>query len=127
MPCMIGYAFKCLLHIYQHLRTHARTHAYNNLILLFNNIEMTIKLLTRNHFRRSEIHQDFPQTSIVIPSPQVNITSSLVLGINLIFEMYPIIQSIISQVSKMHARVSYKDGAFYLIDLRSDHGTYIIE
>ncbi|KAL5821679.1 hypothetical protein ACOSQ3_023561 [Xanthoceras sorbifolium] len=48
----------------------------------------------------SETHEDFPETSIVIPSPQV---------------------------SKMHARVSYKDGAFFLIDLRSEHGTYITD
>ncbi|KAK2657477.1 hypothetical protein Ddye_010529 [Dipteronia dyeriana] len=48
----------------------------------------------------SETHKDFPETSIVIPS---------------------------SQVSKMHARVSYKDGAFFLIDLRSEHGTYITD
>lgn len=33
----------------------------------------------------------------------------------------------ISQVSKMHARISYKDGAFYLIDLQSEHGTYVTE
>lgn len=32
-----------------------------------------------------------------------------------------------SQVSKMHAHIRYKDGAFYLIDLRSEHGTYITE
>ncbi|KAK0605783.1 hypothetical protein LWI29_030671 [Acer saccharum] len=48
----------------------------------------------------SETHKDFPETSIVIPSPQV---------------------------SKTHARVSYKDGAFFLIDLRSEHGTYITD
>ncbi|KDP31935.1 hypothetical protein JCGZ_12396 [Jatropha curcas] len=43
-------------------------------------------------------HKDFPGMSIVIPSPQV---------------------------SEMHARISYKDGAFYVIDLQSEHGTYI--
>ncbi|XP_019054761.1 PREDICTED: zeaxanthin epoxidase, chloroplastic isoform X2 [Nelumbo nucifera] len=32
-----------------------------------------------------------------------------------------------SQVSKMHARISYKDGAFYLTDLRSEHGTWITD
>ncbi|ESR39168.1 hypothetical protein CICLE_v10027323mg [Citrus x clementina] len=32
-----------------------------------------------------------------------------------------------SQVSKMHAHIRYKDGAFYLIDLRSEHGTYITD
>ncbi|KAK4426369.1 Zeaxanthin epoxidase, chloroplastic, partial [Sesamum alatum] len=29
------------------------------------------------------------------------------------------------QVSEMHARISYKDGAFFLTDLRSEHGTWI--
>ncbi|KAF3438959.1 hypothetical protein FNV43_RR17234 [Rhamnella rubrinervis] len=29
------------------------------------------------------------------------------------------------QVSKMHARISYKDGAFFLTDLRSEHGSWI--
>ncbi|GAY52391.1 hypothetical protein CUMW_141380 [Citrus unshiu] len=48
----------------------------------------------------SESHEDFPRTSIVIPS---------------------------AQVSKMHARISYKDGAFYLIDLQSEHGTYVTD
>lgn len=43
-------------------------------------------------------HPNFPGVSIAIPSPQV---------------------------SKMHARISYKDGAFYLTDLRSEHGTWI--
>ncbi|KAH6803942.1 zeaxanthin epoxidase [Perilla frutescens var. frutescens] len=43
-------------------------------------------------------HPNFPGESIVIPSPQV---------------------------SKMHARISYKDGFFYLTDLRSEHGTWI--
>ncbi|XP_010484561.1 PREDICTED: zeaxanthin epoxidase, chloroplastic [Camelina sativa] len=32
-----------------------------------------------------------------------------------------------SQVSKMHARVIYKDGAFFLMDLRSEHGTYVTD
>jgi len=27
----------------------------------------------------------------------------------------------------MHARVIYKDGAFFLMDLRSEHGTYVTE
>ncbi|XP_021824846.1 zeaxanthin epoxidase, chloroplastic [Prunus avium] len=31
------------------------------------------------------------------------------------------------QVSEMHARISYKDGAFYLTDLRSEHGTWIAD
>ncbi|KDO79214.1 hypothetical protein CISIN_1g005770mg [Citrus sinensis] len=48
----------------------------------------------------SESHEDFSRTSIVIPS---------------------------AQVSKMHARISYKDGAFYLIDLQSEHGTYVTD
>ncbi|KAK9231230.1 hypothetical protein WN943_021462 [Citrus x changshan-huyou] len=48
----------------------------------------------------SESQEDFPRTSIVIPS---------------------------AQVSKMHAHIRYKDGAFYLIDLRSEHGTYITD
>ncbi|KAH9711973.1 Zeaxanthin epoxidase [Citrus sinensis] len=47
-----------------------------------------------------ESQEDFPRTSIVIPS---------------------------AQVSKMHAHIRYKDGAFYLIDLRSKHGTYITD
>lgn len=46
----------------------------------------------------SESKEDFPGTCIVIPSPQV---------------------------SKSHACISYKDGAFFLIDLQSEHGTYI--
>ncbi|KAL3646286.1 Zeaxanthin epoxidase, chloroplastic [Castilleja foliolosa] len=41
---------------------------------------------------------DFPGASIAIASPEV---------------------------SKMHARISYKDGAFFLTDLRSEHGTWI--
>ncbi|XP_031254414.1 zeaxanthin epoxidase, chloroplastic isoform X1 [Pistacia vera] len=47
-----------------------------------------------------ETPQNFSGMSLVIPSPQV---------------------------SKMHARISYKDGAFFLIDLRSEHGTYITD
>ncbi|KAL8473206.1 hypothetical protein ACS0TY_029473 [Phlomoides rotata] len=43
-------------------------------------------------------HANFPGVSIAIPSPQV---------------------------SKMHARISYKDGAFFVTDLRSEHGTWI--
>ncbi|KAK7386444.1 hypothetical protein VNO78_26673 [Psophocarpus tetragonolobus] len=31
------------------------------------------------------------------------------------------------QVSPWHARINYKDGAFFLIDLRSEHGTWIID
>ncbi|KAF2295249.1 hypothetical protein GH714_032298 [Hevea brasiliensis] len=42
--------------------------------------------------------EDFPGRSIVLP---------------------------LSQVSNMHAHISYKDGAFYLIDLGSKHGTFI--
>nr|AGN03858.1 zeaxanthin epoxidase [Scutellaria baicalensis] len=45
-------------------------------------------------------HSNFPGVSIVIPSPQV---------------------------SKMHARISYKDGAFYVTDLKSEHGTWIVD
>ncbi|CAN7025113.1 unnamed protein product [Brassica oleracea var. botrytis] len=48
----------------------------------------------------SELDQDVPGTHIVIPSPQV---------------------------SKMHARVIYKDGAFFVMDLRSQHGTYVTD
>ncbi|CAA7056887.1 unnamed protein product [Microthlaspi erraticum] len=48
----------------------------------------------------SEPDQDLPGMHIVIPS---------------------------SQVSKMHARVTYKDGAFYLMDLGSEHGTYVVD
>lgn len=44
--------------------------------------------------------QDHPGTSVTIPSPQV---------------------------SPRHARINYKDGAFFLIDLRSEHGTWIID
>ncbi|XP_011005864.1 PREDICTED: zeaxanthin epoxidase, chloroplastic-like [Populus euphratica] len=45
-------------------------------------------------------HDDFPGMSIVIPAPEV---------------------------SEMHARISCKNGAFYLIDLRSEHGTFITD
>ncbi|XWS45271.1 hypothetical protein CRYUN_Cryun15aG0122100 [Craigia yunnanensis] len=48
----------------------------------------------------SEKNENFPGTSVVIPSPQV---------------------------SKTHAQISYKDGAFFVIDLQSEHGTYIID
>ncbi|EEF38782.1 zeaxanthin epoxidase, chloroplastic [Ricinus communis] len=48
----------------------------------------------------SESQEDFPGKSIVISSPQV---------------------------SKMHARISYKDGGFYVIDLQSEHGTFITD
>ncbi|CAJ1942807.1 unnamed protein product [Sphenostylis stenocarpa] len=44
--------------------------------------------------------QDHPGTSVTIPSPQV---------------------------SPRHARINYKDGAFFLIDLRSEHGTWIVD
>ncbi|OMP01999.1 hypothetical protein COLO4_11419 [Corchorus olitorius] len=47
----------------------------------------------------SEKKEDFPGTSVVIPS---------------------------SQVSKTHAQITYKDGAFFVTDLQSEHGTYII-
>lgn len=46
----------------------------------------------------SESKNDFPGKSIVIPSPKV---------------------------SKKHARISYKNGGFYVIDLRSEHGTFV--
>ncbi|XP_065873746.1 zeaxanthin epoxidase, chloroplastic [Euphorbia lathyris] len=45
-------------------------------------------------------HGDIPGMSIVVPSPQV---------------------------SEMHARISYKDGAFCVTDLRSKHGTFIAD
>ncbi|XP_059456692.1 zeaxanthin epoxidase, chloroplastic isoform X2 [Corylus avellana] len=45
-------------------------------------------------------HQDIPGMSIAIPLPQV---------------------------SEMHARVSYKEGAFFLTDLRSEHGTWLAD
>ncbi|CAK7337679.1 unnamed protein product [Dovyalis caffra] len=45
-------------------------------------------------------HEDFPGMSIVIPAPQV---------------------------SEVHARITYKDGAFYVIDLGSEHGTFITD
>ncbi|XP_022863205.1 zeaxanthin epoxidase, chloroplastic [Olea europaea var. sylvestris] len=45
-------------------------------------------------------HPNFPGVSVAISSPQV---------------------------SKMHARISYKDGAFFVTDLRSEHGTWIID
>ncbi|CAN8251381.1 unnamed protein product [Cochlearia groenlandica] len=48
----------------------------------------------------SEPDKEFPGMHIVIPS---------------------------SQVSKMHARVIYKDGAYSLLDLRSEHGTYVTD
>ncbi|KAJ1421237.1 Zeaxanthin epoxidase [Sesbania bispinosa] len=44
--------------------------------------------------------EDYPGSSITIPSPQI---------------------------SQMHARINYKDGAFFLTDLRSQHGTWIID
>nr|KYP43880.1 hypothetical protein KK1_034660 [Cajanus cajan] len=47
----------------------------------------------------SEPLQDHQSNSIIIPSPQV---------------------------SPKHARINYKDGAFFLTDLRSEHGTWII-
>ncbi|KAJ7944426.1 Zeaxanthin epoxidase, chloroplastic [Quillaja saponaria] len=45
-------------------------------------------------------HSDSPGVSIAIPLPQV---------------------------SQMHSRISYKDGAFFLTDLRSEHGTWIAD
>ncbi|KAL4644814.1 hypothetical protein ACB092_02G190800 [Castanea dentata] len=48
----------------------------------------------------SIVHKDLPGMSIAIPLPQV---------------------------SEMHARISYKDGAFFLTDLRSEHGTWITD
>ncbi|KAL0382167.1 UNVERIFIED_CONTAM: Zeaxanthin epoxidase, chloroplastic [Sesamum calycinum] len=45
-------------------------------------------------------HANFAGASIVIPSPQV---------------------------SEMHARISYKDGAFFVTDLKSEHGTWITD
>ncbi|EPS69457.1 zeaxanthin epoxidase, chloroplastic, partial [Genlisea aurea] len=30
-------------------------------------------------------------------------------------------------VSKIHARISYKDGAFFITDLRSEHGTWLTD
>ncbi|GMI68830.1 ABA DEFICIENT 1, IMPAIRED IN BABA-INDUCED STERILITY 3, NON-PHOTOCHEMICAL QUENCHING 2 [Hibiscus trionum] len=46
----------------------------------------------------SEKSDKFPETSIVISS---------------------------KKVSKMHAQISYKDGAFFIVDLQSEHGTFI--
>ncbi|GLU20021.1 hypothetical protein SLE2022_362390 [Rubroshorea leprosula] len=48
----------------------------------------------------SEKQDDSTETSIILSSPQV---------------------------SKTHASISYKDGAFFLTDLQSKHGTYIID
>ncbi|XP_020238179.1 zeaxanthin epoxidase, chloroplastic isoform X2 [Cajanus cajan] len=60
--------------------------------------------LSRNDMRPciigSEPLQDHEGDSITIPSPQV---------------------------SPRHARINYKDGAFFLTDLRSQHGTWIID
>ncbi|KAE8671610.1 Zeaxanthin epoxidase [Hibiscus syriacus] len=47
---------------------------------------------------RSEKSDKFPETSIVLPS---------------------------NQVSKMHAQISYKDGAFFIVDLQIEDGTFI--
>ncbi|KAK7307628.1 hypothetical protein VNO77_40865 [Canavalia gladiata] len=44
--------------------------------------------------------KDHPDSSVIIPLPQV---------------------------SQMHARINYKDGAFFLTDLRSIHGTWITD
>ncbi|XP_038999997.1 zeaxanthin epoxidase, chloroplastic-like [Hibiscus syriacus] len=46
----------------------------------------------------SEKSDKFPETSIVILS---------------------------EQVSKMHAQINYKNGAFFIVDLQSEHGTFI--
>nr|ACF21781.1 zeaxanthin epoxidase [Gentiana lutea]BAA88842.1 zea-Xanthin epoxidase [Gentiana lutea] len=32
-----------------------------------------------------------------------------------------------AQVSKQHAQIEYKDGAFFVVDLQSEHGTYITD
>lgn len=48
----------------------------------------------------SIVHKDLPGMSIAISLPQV---------------------------SEMHARISYKDGAFFVTDLRSEHGTWITD
>lgn len=45
-------------------------------------------------------HDDSSETSITLPLPQV---------------------------SERHARISYKDGAFFVTDLRSEHGTWITD
>ncbi|KAL9158170.1 hypothetical protein ABFS82_08G049900 [Erythranthe guttata] len=45
-------------------------------------------------------HPNVPGVSIAIPSPQV---------------------------SEMHAKITYKDGFFYVTDLRSEHGTWIAD
>ncbi|XP_052726095.1 zeaxanthin epoxidase, chloroplastic isoform X3 [Vigna angularis] len=48
----------------------------------------------------SSQHEDHPGSSIIIPLPKV---------------------------SPLHARINYKDGAFFLTDLRSLHGTWITD
>ncbi|XP_022631763.1 zeaxanthin epoxidase, chloroplastic isoform X1 [Vigna radiata var. radiata] len=48
----------------------------------------------------SSQHEDHPGSSIIIPLPKV---------------------------SPLHARINYKDGAFFLTDLRSVHGTWITD
>ncbi|KAK9135987.1 hypothetical protein Syun_015317 [Stephania yunnanensis] len=48
----------------------------------------------------SIFHADIPGISITIPS---------------------------HQISQMHARIDYKDGAYYLTDLQSEHGTWITD
>ncbi|XP_061371191.1 zeaxanthin epoxidase, chloroplastic-like isoform X1 [Gastrolobium bilobum] len=60
--------------------------------------------LSRNEMKPciigSALQEDYPGSSVTVPSPQV---------------------------SQMHARINYKDGAFFLTDLRSQHGTWIID
>ncbi|KAK7263131.1 hypothetical protein RJT34_30716 [Clitoria ternatea] len=61
--------------------------------------------LSRNEMKpciigSAPLEEDHPGSSITIPSPQV---------------------------SPRHARINYKDGAFFLTDLRSEHGTWIID
>ncbi|XP_027345604.1 zeaxanthin epoxidase, chloroplastic-like isoform X1 [Abrus precatorius] len=48
----------------------------------------------------SALQEDYPSSSVTIPS---------------------------SQVSPKHARINYKDGAYFVTDLRSQHGTWIID
>ncbi|CAO2830884.1 unnamed protein product [Amaranthus hypochondriacus] len=48
----------------------------------------------------SVLHEDFRGISVALPVPQV---------------------------SERHAEISYKDGAFFLTDLRNEHGTWIVD
>nr|AFK33361.1 unknown [Lotus japonicus] len=54
--------------------------------------------ISQNEMKPCIIGSELQGTSVTIPSPQV---------------------------SPMHARINYKDGGFFLIDLRSEHGTWI--